>query len=115
MWKSKNNKNMKITLTHINSKLLELDDKYATLYPKLTELELKYMIKFDKALLTVHSQYGSQELRGSATREMMRLEPEFIPYNTMIAEKQNIEVRMKNLQQISRNLINISWEGQYNG
>ena len=102
----------KITLTHINSKLLELDDKYATIYPKLAELELKYMAKFDRTLLTANSQYGTQQLRESATREAMRLEPEYIPYNTMLAEVKIIEVRMRNLQQISKNLININWEGQ---
>ena len=100
---------MKINLTHINSKLLELDDKYATLYPKLAGLELKYLEKFDKHLLTAQSQYGTQQLRESATREMMRLEPEFIPYNTMLAEIKIIEVRMRNLQQISRNLISNNW------
>ena len=103
---------MKITLTHINSKLLELDDKYATIYPNLAELELKYLQKFDKALLTANSQYGTQQLRESATREAMRLEPEYEPYHTLLAEIKIIEVRMRNLQQISRNLININWEGQ---
>lgn len=100
---------MKISLNVINTKLLELDDKYASLYPKFVSIELKYLEKFDKHLLTANSQFTTQQLRESATREMMRQEPEFEEYHILLTECKIIEVRMRNLQQISRNLISNNW------
>lgn len=99
----------RISLTKINEILFSLDDKYAILYPKFVLVELKYLEKFDKHLLTANSQYGTQQLRESATRELMRQEPEFDEYHTLLAECKIIETRLRNLQQISRNLINQNW------
>lgn len=99
---------MKITLYNINQKLYELDERYGEIYPKFKEIELKYIKKYDKALMDSQG-FANQSLREAAARELMEKEEEYTEYHTLATEVRLIEVRMRNLQQISRNLISNNW------
>lgn len=101
-------------LTHVNSKLLELDDQFASVYPKFKKIELEYISKYDKMLMTAANNYGSQALRDGAVRQQMITEENelWTNYNTMAVEIKVIEVRLRNLQQISRNMISQNFTGE---
>ena len=101
-------------LTAVNNRLLELDDKFASIYPKFKSVELKYINKYDSMLMIANNNYGSQPLREAAVRQQMIAEDNelFTEYNTLSTEVKIIEVRLRNLQQISRNMISQNFTGE---
>ena len=98
-------------LNKISEKLIEATEEYGEKYPKHIVLEMKYLEKFDKHLLEASSQYGSQPLRDAATREIMRQEPLTEQYQISLAEINVLNVRIRSLTQISKNLISGNWNG----
>ncbi len=103
-----------VTLTEVNRRLLELDDKFSTIYPQFKKIELEYINKQDEIMLQVASQYASQPLRDTALRRILLTDHNklWTDYNTMAVEVKVIEVRLRNLQQISRNMISQNFTGE---
>ena len=99
-------------LTTISTKLIDATEDYGVKYPTHIALELKYLQKYDKSLLTANSNYGTQALRESATREAMRLEPEYEAYMISLAEIKVLEIRIRSLTQISKNLVSGNWSNE---
>lgn len=103
-----------VTLREVNKKLFELDDKYSSIYPKFKAIELKYIDRYDDFLLLAVTQYTNQTIRDSAVRKRMIAEENelYTQYNTLAVEAKIIEVRLRNLQQISRNMISQNFTGE---
>lgn len=106
-----------ITLETISKALIDLDEKYGDVYPKFKEIELQYVKTFDKLLMEAQSQFTNQASREAAARELISMEPIYDEYHKYATEVRVIEVRMRNLQQISKNLVSSNWVGggEYNG
>jgi hypothetical protein len=100
-----------ITLETISIKLMELDEKYGEIYPKFKVIEMQYVNKFDQLLMQAQSQFTNQPSREAAARELISMEPIYEEYNTLATEVRVIETRMRNLQQISKNLVSSNWMG----
>lgn len=98
-----------ITLTKINTKLFELDERFGEIYPQFKTIEAEYVKKYDRILMEVYSQFSSQPLREAAAREMISMDEVYEEYTRLATEVRVIEVRLRNLQQISRNLISQNW------
>ena len=91
-----------------------LDEEFGAKYPTFKKIELEYISKYDKMLMTAANNYGSQPLREAAVRQQMITEENklWTDYNTMSVEIKVIEVRLRNLQQISRNMISQNFTGE---
>lgn len=104
-----------ITLETISERLIDLDEQYGKLYPQFKKVELEYIKKFDEFLMQSQTQFTNQASREANVRSLMALEPINEEYVTMSTEVRLIEVRMRNLNQISKNLVSANWNSEVYG
>jgi len=101
----------KITLNKINNLILKCDERYGEVYPKFKELELKYIQQFDKLLMEAQSIFTNQPSREAYARQEIQKMPEFEEFYTLQVEETILRVRMRNLGQISRNIVSSNYLG----
>lgn len=102
---------MKLSLYKISEGLIEATEKYGEKYPKLKTLELQYTKEFDRLLMEAQSIFGNQPSREAYARQELAKLPFFEEFMALQVEVHLIQTKMRNFQQISRNLINASYGG----
>lgn len=101
----------KLNLYKISEKLLETTDKYETQYPKYKTFELQYIQEFDRLLLESQSIFGNQPSREAYARQELRKLDFYDKFIALEVEINLLRNRMRNLQQISKNLISGNFMG----
>ena len=99
---------MKLTLYNINTKLYELDERFGELYPKYMMIHDEFINKTDEALMASQG-FATQQLRDAATRQIVHKDVQYPQYLALQTEIELLRTRMRNLQQISRNLVSNNW------
>jgi len=102
---------MKLSLYKISEQLAKATEDYGSQYPKLKTLELKYTQEFDRLLMEAQSIFGNQPSREAYARQKLTELPFFEEFCSLQVEVHVLQNRMRNLGQISRNLINASFGG----
>jgi len=102
---------MKLSLYKISEQLAETTELYGEKYPRLKMLELQYTKEFDRLLMEAQSTFGNQPSREAYARTTLAGMPFFEEFYATQVEVHVLQTKMRNLGQISRNLINASYGG----
>lgn len=96
-----------IAISHVNTKLLEYTDKYATIYPQYSAVAVEYQNSWDKMMQVASNNFASQPLRDGAVRQQMITEQNevFTKYNELACEVRLLETLIRVYIQLSKNLI----------
>ncbi len=105
----------KLSLYKVSEKLAELSERYAEIYPKFVKLENKYMQAFDKLLMEAQATFTNQPSREAYARQELSKLPIFEEFMSTGAEVKVLDTQMRNLGQISRNLVSNNWMGTEGG
>lgn len=101
-----------LTLYKISEKLADLSERYGEIYPKFKKLEMEYVKEFDRLLMIAQNTFTNQPSREAYARQEMSQLPIFEEFNNLSVETHVIEIQMRNLGQISRNLVSNNWMGE---
>lgn len=106
---------MKLTLYKVSERLADLSEKYGEVYPKFKKLEMEYVKEFDRLLMIAQNTFTNQPSREAYARQEIATLPIYEEFNNLGVEVRVIETQMRNLGQISRNLVSNNWMGEDRG
>lgn len=98
-----------ITLSKVSMILNELTEDYADLYPKFKQIEIDYIKEYDTLMIKAQGMFSNQPSREAYVRQELHKMDKFHEYNDLLVRIKVIEVRMRTLTQISKNMISASW------
>ena len=104
-----------LSLYKVSSKLAQLLEDYAEVYPKFKKIELEYVMAFDKLLMEAQAIFTNQPSREAYARQELSKLSIFEEFNTLSVQNHVIEIQIRNLAQISRNLVSNNWAGESGG
>jgi hypothetical protein len=96
-----------LSLTNINTKLLEIADKYSTRYPEFVKVREEYNEIWGKLMMKALDSFTNQTIRDTVVSQQMKTSylELYVRYNSLVVEIHILDKTEKILQQISRNLI----------
>lgn len=97
-----------INLIDLSDRLMDLQDKYAKVYPKFYIAELKYIQKKAELLMGATG-LGSQPLRDAQVELTLKESQEYEDYHKLLPEITMINKQIQIVSQISRNITNSNW------
>lgn len=99
-----------LSLTNISNKLIQLTEKYAEVLPQFHLAELNYTNTKAKVLMSQEVMgLASQPLREAEAERIMSLTKEYEVYQSLLPEKQILDMQLRVYQQLSKNLIAVGW------
>ena len=102
----------RLSLYSISEKLAQLSEDYGSIYPKFRKLELEYVKEFDRLLMIAQNTFTNQPSREAYARQEIAKLPIYEEFNNLSVEVRVIETQMRNLGQISRNLVSNNWQSE---
>ena len=100
---------MKLTLIKISDKLMELNDKYARVYPRFYLAELKYVSVRSRLMQQEYPNFGSQPSRDAAVQKILELTPEYEEYHKLAPEYNTLNTQIRIFMQLSKNIVASQW------
>src|SRR3990167_2207894 len=101
---------MKVTLVKISDKLMELNDRYANIYPDFYMAELKYVSVKARLMQQEYPHFGSQPSRDAAVEALLEQTPEYVEFHKLNPEINTLNTQIRIYMQLAKNLVAGSWE-----